>query len=367
MSFLRDRPGTVLLAPPPSLAPPSTLTVAFLVATKNGAATIADTVRSAIGQGPVYVVSDGSDDATPEVAKAAGAQVLHLEQNVGKPTALRTAIHAFGLTRRYEAIAILDDDTIIGPDFLRHSRAALRPGVAIAVGKTVTRWDDGHRWNVWLGSRAYAYWRYQATLRRGQSALNVMTCISGSNSVYRSELLDEVLVEQTPYIVDDTYWTLETHRRKLGRIVYVPEATAHICDPTNLRDWYRQNLRWIWGSFQGVWGHGVGRRATLFDLTYGMQILDWVTYVLLAPILALLALWKGWVAPATLGELTLAGYGLGAVIAAAVLRKWRLAAMAPALILIDWLYRIIFLHAFVKTLRQPRVDSCRWDSPTRYV
>jgi poly-beta-1,6-N-acetyl-D-glucosamine synthase len=365
-TFVQQDAGSRLGAPA-ALNPAPAMTVAFLIATKNGAATVADTIRSAEAQGPVYVVSDGSTDDTTAVATAAGAQVLRLERNVGKPAALRTAIDAFGLTRRYDAIAILDDDTVIGGDFLEHCRAALKPGVAIAVGKTMTRWDDDHAWNVWLASRAYSYWRYQATLRRGQSALNVMTCISGSNSVYRSELLDEVLVDQTPYIVDDTYWTLETHRRKLGRIVYVPEATAHICDPTNLRDWYKQNLRWIWGSFQGVWGHKVGRKATVFDVTYVMQILDWLMYVLLAPLLVLLALRRDWVEPATLGQLTLLGYSAGAAVAAAVLRKWRLAVMAPALILVDWLYRIVFFHAFVKTVRQPRVDSCRWESPTRYV
>lgn len=355
------------LCPPAALSAAPPMTVAFLIATKNGASTVADTIQSAQAQGPVYVVSDGSDDDTVAVAEAAGAQVLHLERNVGKPSALQTAIKTYGLTRRYDAVAILDDDTIIDPDFLTHCRAALQPGVAIAVGKTLTRWDEGHRWNVWLASRAYGYWRYQATLRRGQSALNVMTCISGSNSVYRSELLDEVLVEQTPYIVDDTYWTLETHRRKLGRIVYVPEARAHICDPTNLRDWYKQNLRWMWGSFQGVWGHKVGRQASLFDVTYVMQILDWLMYVVLAPLLVVLALWHNWIEPDTLAGLTLLGYGVGAAVAGAVLKKWRLAAMAPALILVDWLYRIVFLHALVKTIRQPRVENCRWESPTRYA
>ncbi len=90
-------------------------------------------------------------------------------------------------------------------------------------------------------------------------------------------------------------------------------------------------------------------------------------YVLLAPLLVVLALSRDWVEPATLGQLTLAGYGVGAAVAAAVLGKWRLAAMAPALILVDWLYRIVFFHAFVKTVRQPRVESCRWESPTRYV
>lgn len=204
-------------------------------------------------------------------------------------------------------------------------------------------------------------------MRRGQSALNVMTCISGSNSVYRSELLDQVLVEHTPYIVDDTYWTLETHRRRLGRIVYVPEAKAHICDPTTLRDWYKQNLRWMWGSFQGIWGHQVGRRRSLFDFTFVLQMLDWLLYVLVAPLLMLLALLGGWIQPDTLATLSLIGYGAGAAVAGTVLRKWRLVAMVPALFVVDCVYRMVFVHAFIKTVRQPRVTSCRWDSPARYT
>ena len=146
-----------------------------------------------------------------------------------------------------------------------------------------------------------------------------------------------------------------------------PPAKMRSPDPTNLRDWYKQNLRWIWGSFQGVWGHKVGRHALLFDVTYVMQIMDWVTYVVVAPLLVVLALWHSWVEPATLVKLTLAGYGAGAGIAAVALRKWRLAAMAPALVVVDWLYRVVFMHAFVKTVRQPRVENCRWESPTRYA
>jgi hypothetical protein len=80
-----------------------------------------------------------------------------------------------------------------------------------------------------------------------------------------------------------------------------------------------------------------------------------------------LALWNNWVEPGTLAGLTVMGYAAGAGIAALALRKWRLAAMAPALIVVDWLYRVVFMHAFVKTVRQPRVENCRWESPTRYA
>ncbi|MFN8028538.1 MAG: hypothetical protein U0W40_19910, partial [Acidimicrobiia bacterium] len=62
-----------------------------------------------------------------------------------------------------------------------------------------------------------------------------------------------------------------------------------------------------------------------------------------------------------------AGYVLWAGIGAVALRKWRLVFMAPALIAVDWVQRVNFVHAFCKTVRQPRVESCTWSSPTRYT
>jgi poly-beta-1,6-N-acetyl-D-glucosamine synthase len=292
--------------------------------------------------------------------------VLELPANVGKPAAIYRAVKTLRLTERYDALAILDDDTVVAPDFVEQAARALAPGVAIVVGRTITRWPHQRRWNVWLGSRAYGYWRYQITVRRGQSALNVLTCISGSNSVYRSSLLDQVLVEATPYIVDDTYWTLETHRRKLGRIVYAPAAHAYIQDPTSFRAWYKQNLRWLWGTFQGVRGHRCGRQRSWFDAAYLLLMLDWLLYVLGGgAALGLAAAGIVW-SPLWLLVGVPAGYFAWTIPAALCTRKWRLVVMTPAFIVVDWLYRIIFVHALYKTIRQPVVDSCRWESPARY-
>ncbi len=341
--------------------------VAVLIASRNGESTVGETIRSASGQADVYVVSDGSTDATAHVAWKAGARVLELGENVGKPAALYRLVDEFALTRRYGVIAILDDDTVVGPDFIEEARKALKPGVAIVVGRTITRWSAERRWNVWLGSRAYSYWRYQVTIRRAQSALNVMNCISGSNSVFRASVLEQVLVEKTPYIVDDTFWTLEIQRRKLGRIVYAPGAHAHIQDPTTLRAWYKQNLRWLWGTFQGVWGHRCGRKASRFDAAYVLLMVDWILYVLGGPLMI------GLTFAGLLWDLRwfLVGVPVGYVVwtipAAVCLKQWRLIPMTPCFIVIDWIYRIVFIHAFLRTLRQPLVRDCRWESPVRYV
>jgi poly-beta-1,6-N-acetyl-D-glucosamine synthase len=341
---------------------------AVLIASKDGAGTIAATVRSAVYQADVYVVSDGSSDDTAAVARAAGATVLHLETNVGKPAAIYKAAYEFGLLDRYAHISILDDDTVIAPDFVEEclSMFADDPRNAIVVGKTITNWTDEQRWNPWVAARAYSYWRYQVTIRPGQDVFNALNCISGSNSMYTAELLREVLVEQTPYIVDDTYWVLETHRRKLGRVRYAPDAEAYIQDPTNQREWYKQNLRWLWGTVQGIIGHRVGRRGSWFDLWYMSLIADWVLYVVAWPAFLLWLVMSGTVSPLLLVLGISGGYLIWTTAAAASLGRWHLVLFTPFIIYFDWLYRVNFVHATIKAFRQPTVESCRWDSPVRY-
>src|SRR3954453_22279574 len=93
--------------------------VAVLVASKDGASTIGGTVASAVGQADVFVVSDGSRDRTGAVARAAGAHVIELAENVGKPAGLHQGLRTLPLAETYDAIAILDDDTTIAPNFIR--------------------------------------------------------------------------------------------------------------------------------------------------------------------------------------------------------------------------------------------------------
>jgi poly-beta-1,6-N-acetyl-D-glucosamine synthase len=339
--------------------------VAILIACRNGAGTIASVVTAARRTGaPVYVVSDASTDNTARRAAQAGAAVLDLATNVGKPAALHAGYAHFSLGHAYRAVAILDDDVLIEPDFVTETLAVLTDRVAIAVGHNVTWWPRERRWNLWLAKRAYSYWNYQVFLRRIQSHFNVMNCISGSNSLYRVELLDRVLPQQPPYIVDDTYWVLETHRRQLGRVAYAPRAKALLQDPTTLRDWYRQNLRWLWGTFQGIIGHRVGRRVSTFDYAYVLLMLHWTLYVAGAP----LTLWVLATAGPGLGPglgLLVGGQGIWVAIAAWRLKHPQLLIMLPLIMVADLIYRVIFVHAAVKAIRQPTVDRCVWSSPQR--
>lgn len=337
-----------------------------VIASRNGGAQIAATIALALDQCPVYVVSDASDDDTAIVARDAGAEVLELTENVGKPVALRAAFHYFRIAEKYHTVAIVDDDTAIAPDFISRCLERMDNGTSIVVGHTVSAWDDARRWNPFVAGRAFAYWKYQLFIRRGQSALNVMNCIAGSNSLYRTSVLAGLLDADTPYIVDDTFWTLECHRRKLGRITYAPKAEASIQDPINLKDWYRQNLRWMWGTMQGVRGHRVGRKATMFDLAYGGLIVDWVLYVIGWPIILTLAMLRSPASALSIAGLYLLGYLVWATIGAVALRRWRLIPMFWSLVVMDWIQRVNFCHAAWLALTKPTVESCTWESPTRY-
>lgn len=343
---------------------------AFVIATLNGASTIASSVRACSRQGDTFVVSDGSIDDTVGVSVAAGAtDTLQLDENVGKPAAIYALVHRLRLLDRYELICIVDDDTVVDDDFVRRTTASFTPGVSVVCAKTASDWGHAQRWNPIVGSRAFAYWKYQAFIRRGQSALGVMNCISGSNSVYRAAFLRDVLRPDTPYVVDDTYWVLEAQRRKLGRVTYCPDTSARIQEPTTVRAWYKQNLRWMWGTFQGILGHKVGRRATKFDVAYLGLMIDWLLFTLVTPVILGVIIATNLDNPARLWHVAIfysAGYAVWSCIGAIALRKWRLAVLWPALLVLDWIARVNLLHAFVKALRQPTA-TCRWESPARYA
>jgi len=350
---------------------PNLFDCAILIATKNGAKTLRSTIESAAAnEVPVYVLSDGSDDDTVAVARQAGADVIDYPTNRGKPTTLHAGCGDLDLLDHYEFLTIIDDDTHLEPDFVQRSLEYFDPDTAIVVGRTCTLWPRSLRWNPFVAYRAFAYWFYQLTIRTPQSWVNALNCISGSNSTYRTSVLRQVLVETTPYIVDDTYWVLETHRLKLGRIRYGPRAWAWIQDPTTIADFYQQNLRWLWGTNQGIVGHRIGRplltgRPTVFDTLYALLITHWVTYLLGIPFLVYLAFTQGPLVVAVLLTTRWLAFYLLLAVASAQLRHFHLILFAPVLVAIDLVFRVIWIHAVIKTLRQPTVEACKWDSPAR--
>ena len=341
---------------------------AVLIACKNGEGTIGATVRSAASQADVFVVSDGSTDRTAEVARAAGARVLERGASGGKPAALREGNRRFKLSRRYRYVAILDDDTTIEPRYVEKLVAKLDrdPKLAAASGRIDSLWDHTRRWNPLIAMRAFMYWSYQVTIKRGQNALRVVNVICGANTVFRADVFADLIDKDVPYAIDDMYWLAEIVRSKLGRVVYVHAARSWTIDPHTFHDWYRQTVRWSWAQFQSIRGHRLGFRISWFDVAYLALLIDWAPYMLEPLLFAPAAyLLRDWIDPIWFLVWYLGSSFAWMAVAAAALRKPRLLVLAPVLVVLDLVYRFAMLHALVKALRQPR-SVAKWDSPARF-
>ncbi len=114
--------------------------VAAVIPCWNEAGTVADLVWRTLRQVPVvWVVDDGSTDATPHLAEAAGARVLRQEQNQGKGAALRAGLAAARAGGATWAVT-LDGDGQHPPECIPAFLACARcTGAALVVGNRFAR------------------------------------------------------------------------------------------------------------------------------------------------------------------------------------------------------------------------------------
>lgn len=107
--------------------------VAFVVPALNEQATIAAVVAGAARYGRPVVVDDGSTDATGEMARAAGAEVVRHPQNRGYDEALNSGV-ARALALGCDYIITLDADGQHDPTLLPTFVRLLDDGADVVIG-----------------------------------------------------------------------------------------------------------------------------------------------------------------------------------------------------------------------------------------
>lgn len=274
--------------------------VAVLIPAHNEAAVLGASLEAIMKLVPVsniHVVSDGSTDDTPEIARKAGVHVHETERNVGKAGALREAIDRFGLIDRYQVVLLLDADTRIQPDYFTEALPLFADPEVVAVAGCVRTARDRQLsliGSILVGYRERIYAIGQRVLKFGQtySRVNATHIVPGFASMYRTEVLARIDLNPPGLVIEDFNMTFEVYQKRLGKVAFTLSAVAVTQDPVRLRDYIKQTRRWALGLWQTVRRHPP--QANLFTAMLAVLLLEFITasiiFVLLPLITGILAI-----------------------------------------------------------------------------
>jgi len=241
LCFLRARLRRRTLKPDASFRPRVTVVIAAF----REAATIAGKLESLAQQRypaeliDVVVACDGSDDGTPEVARAAAerslcgrAQVLALPVRRGKPQALNAGVAA----ATGEVLVLTDARQPLSPEAIEALVEDLSDETVGAAGGELVLGGD---------APAGAYWRYEALIRRWEGASGSTVGVSGALWAIRRALWQPLPGET---ILDDL---LQPMRVRLAgrRVCFEPRARAFDTAAPSKREFQRK-VRTLSGNFQ---------------------------------------------------------------------------------------------------------------------
>ena len=251
--------------------------VAVVVPAHNEEPVIAATIDSVLRLAPVeniHVIADGCTDATATIARARGVHVLELTPGRGKAGGIEAAVRRFGIPERFAVLLIVDADTRLDQRYLERGLPMMdRPGVVALAGYARAGWRPRElspvgRYLISYRTRLYAVMQW---LKYGQTWrwTNVTAIVPGFASMYRTDVLGSMDLNPPGLVIEDFNMTFEVHHKRLGKIVFRPAVHATTQDPDNLRDYFRQVLRWHLGFWQTVrrhrlWVSGFCAALTLF-------------------------------------------------------------------------------------------------------
>ena len=214
------------------MAPP--LPVAVVVPTHNSAAVIEACLQAARAANPaeIWVVDNGSQDATEAKVRRQGAPVRLLPQATN--TGFAAASNLGWARSRAPFVLFLNDDAVLQPGYLRRTLAALQADerAASAVGKLLRPGQPARLDSAGLALHRHALRptdRGQGELDRGQyDRPEAVFGASGAAALYRRAALapDEAPFDASlfAYYEDvDLAWRLQ---RRGWRHLYVPQAQA---------------------------------------------------------------------------------------------------------------------------------------------
>jgi 1,2-diacylglycerol 3-beta-glucosyltransferase len=294
----------------------------------------------------IHVIADNCDDATASVAQQY-TPFVHERVDptaVGKGQALRWLLDRLSL-ESYDAVAIVDADSVVSPNFLAVMNNRLESGcVAVQAYYGVLQPKS-----LASSLRAIAFCLLHRARRAGLSALGASAGLAGDGMVFASELLRARAWDAFGVTED-----LELHAKLVAagiKVDFASETSVLGEMPSTLANSRKQNLRWERGRFglarsyvprlalAGVRDRDISKLLTAVDLA-----LPPLSIVALAVALAFVAsVALGSLAAIALAAASIAGLvcfvAVGLVSARAPVRLWLALSFAPVYAMWKgWLY-----------------------------
>ncbi len=241
-----------LPAPPAGAPPTARPPVSVLIPCFNEGPLLAEAVYAALALAwptvEVIAINDGSSDDTAQQLEAWAAleprlRVVHLARNQGKALALR----AGALLARHGLLLCIDADARLDPQaaawMLRHFQDD--PGLGAVTGNPRIRNRSTLLGRLQVGEFSMII----GLIKRAQSALGGLFCVSGVIGAFRRSALHSVGYWDPHCLTEDiaVTWALQ---RAGWRVRYEPHALVWILMPETLQGLWRQRLRWAEGGLQ---------------------------------------------------------------------------------------------------------------------
>ncbi len=343
--------------------------LALLLPGHNEELIIATTIQSAINAGQnkedIYVVDDNSSDKTRKIAlRMLGRRNVLTVERSGKALAVEKAIAHFKIENRYVWLHVADADSIFSPDYFRvYTRKLDAKKYAVALG-----FVQSMRGN-WISTyRALTYTYSQHVNRRIQSWLGMISVFPGPITCFRTDIIKKLEFGGNS-LTEDFDITLQVHRKRLGRILFIPGAINYTQDPQTLADFCKQNLRWQRGLFQGIRKYRVGLKPQKIDLSLGFQMGQMLLFLLQIGIAIpfIIITTDSWmIVPVWLGADVLIN-GVIAILASFAAKRWNLLGALPYFHFLRTIEIGIYLTAFVEIMLLGRFKSAMkgWETKGR--
>lgn len=272
---------------------PALKTVSVLLPVHNGEAWLHQKLRSILALDyprelvQVLVISDGSEDATEDIARqfsGQGVELISLEHG-GKAVALNE-----GLKRaRGEILFFTDVRQALDPASLRRLVECFAdPQVGVASGELIIRRGD-----TLEEANVGAYWRYEKWIRKHQSRIDSMLGATGCIYAMRARLAEPLAADA---ILDDVDLPLGAFFH--GYRIILEESARAYDYPTSLESEFRRKVRTLAGVYQTLARHprllGPRNRMWVHYVSHklGRQLLPWALVAALASSFWLPGAWR---------------------------------------------------------------------------